>query len=905
MSLISQPRSSVSATPSLPYRPPFPQSQRSFPAPSQPQSQQSHPLRINQQQRRRWIAAYLSALEHERAAAAGPATGVRFSEVFTPKAVRLPKPVKKPPPRLALQANDAYYDVTPDVLFSDRMPASSSSASLRRSSVFRPIRTPQQQHPTNEPQLSSPVDEQDREIDSKSSVPLQPVTLDTWENRILWEDDDSTSVVPTLARPTEPSFVTRNHDIEDGVWLSRIVWDDTSTPLSFAPPLLTQRRPILLSTTDDHRYNLSNDEFYETANKSARFGRVRVSQGPIVLRHSDPANRLMMQYFKPQLTVEELRSFHRPSFTVQISTEVRFSRVKGSKKKHKKKAGKGADGGDSLAQLIKTPQDLSVRDTSKYVLLEYSEEYPQIMNNTGMGSLIINYYRKRDEKDAYVPQLDVGAPVVLEQVDATPFNNFGDVKPGQTITALYNNLIRAPVFRQKPIGNDYLLVRVTEAGGSVVRYFLREIGPVFVVGQTYPQVMVPRPQSRKIVQTAKGRLKATAVRLMRKSQRKRLRFDKLMRYFPGQSEGQVRQRLKEFAQFQRKGENVGWWRLKDGMTLPSEDELRKLVSPEDVCLYESMQVGEQRLRDAGYGSSLPVGEGADDDDAAGGTNEIEVELAPWTTTKNFVMASQGKGMLKLFGPGDPTGRGEGFSFIRASMKEMFFRAGENVDERTAELRARPSHRFSIAEQQQVYKEEIDRIWTAQLKTLSSTADIVLTDDEDQADDDLPRKSRMDFEDDDRRVGGSSGGPDFPFSNVSSPGPFSPASMGGPDGDVYSDAEQEDSQSVAGSVMGGASSTSHGAVGAIVHGGGKGNKHLVINRLVKGEWKAEIVTDPRVINSYLRQRRIIEARDQETEGVPLTEDEERRRRKYRTKEQLGKLNQKQEQRKGATKRRGEG
>lgn len=38
-------------------------------------------------------------------------------------------------------------------------------------------------------------------------------------------------------------------------------------------------------------------------------------------------------------------------------------------------------------------------------------------------------------------------------------------------------------------------------------------------------------------------------------------------------------------------------------------------------------------------------------------------------------------MLKLHGPGDPTGIGEGFSFIKTSMKEMFQRAGEQMDER--------------------------------------------------------------------------------------------------------------------------------------------------------------------------------------------------------------------------------
>jgi transcription initiation factor TFIID subunit 1 len=61
--------------------------------------------------------------------------------------------------------------------------------------------------------------------------------------------------------------------------------------------------------------------------------------------------------------------------------------------------------------------------------------------------------------------------------------------------------------------------------------------------------------------------------------------------------------------------------------------------------------------------------------------DLEVQLSPWVITKNFIIAASGKGMVKLYGPGDPTGCGEGFSFIRASMKEMFFKSGESEEKR--------------------------------------------------------------------------------------------------------------------------------------------------------------------------------------------------------------------------------
>lgn len=38
-------------------------------------------------------------------------------------------------------------------------------------------------------------------------------------------------------------------------------------------------------------------------------------------------------------------------------------------------------------------------------------------------------------------------------------------------------------------------------------------------------------------------------------------------------------------------------------------------------------------------------------------------------------------MIKVYGEGDPTGRGEALSLLRASMKEPFLRAGESETDR--------------------------------------------------------------------------------------------------------------------------------------------------------------------------------------------------------------------------------
>lgn len=270
---------------------------------------------------------------------------------------------------------------------------------------------------------------------------------------------------------------------------------------------------------------------------------------------------------------------------------------------------------------------------------------------------------------------------MLDIGDTSPFMNFGNVEPGQTIPVLYNNLIRAPLFRHDVKHTDFLFVRSTYKGHT--RYYIREIPAVFLVGQTYPVQEVPGPHSRKVTTTIKNRLQVIAYRMIKKNPLQRLKMNKLAARFPEYTTLQIRQRLKEFLELHRRSKDGGggYWKVRGNGDPPSEEDLRKMVTPEMVCLHESMLVGERHLQDLGYGD---VG---DDEEVGEGDSKLELEqqLAPWFATRNFINASQGKAMLKLYGAGDPTGRGEGFSFIRVSMKDIFLRAGESAEEKLGKL----------------------------------------------------------------------------------------------------------------------------------------------------------------------------------------------------------------------------
>jgi transcription initiation factor TFIID subunit 1, fungi type len=134
-------------------------------------------------------------------------------------------------------------------------------------------------------------------------------------------------------------------------------------------------------------------------------------------------------------------------------------------------------------------------------------------------------------------------------------------------------------------------------------------------------------------------------------------------------------------EYHRTGPHQGYWRLKTNHEMLPDAKMFELITPEHVVLSESMQVGQRHLLDAGYGKAGAEADEAGDDSKL----DIEQQLAPWITTKNFIHATQAKAMLKLHGPGDPTGRGEAFSFIRVSMKDIFVRAGEDPEEKQGQL----------------------------------------------------------------------------------------------------------------------------------------------------------------------------------------------------------------------------
>ncbi|CAD5115481.1 DgyrCDS4450 [Dimorphilus gyrociliatus] len=534
--------------------------------------------------------------------------------------------------------------------------------------------------------------------------------------------------------------------------------------------------------TDDNKdpFNLSNDEYYNP--KLVSEASLKSNVGAI-LQHSTPAVELRQPFFPTHNGGMRLRQWHRPplkryshgAMTADGPHQV-LPLLKNIRRKEKQRELERLASGGGEMFFMRTADDLSARDGT-IVLVEYCEEYPPLLSQVGMASKIKNYYKRKPGKDVKEPVFKFGD---ISYVHQSPF--LGQLAPGQCLQAVENNMYRSPIYEHEVNVTDFLIIRNRN------NYFIREIETIFTSGQACPLMEVPGPNSKRANNFIKEFLQVFIYRLFWKSpdNPRRIKMEEIKKSFPSHSESSIRKRLKLCADFKRTGTDSNWWVLKQNFRLPSEEEMRAMVSPEQCCAYYSLLAAEQRLTDAGYGEkSLFAPEEENDDEQS--KIEDEVRTAPWNTTRAYIAAMKGKCLLDLSGVADPTGCGEGFSYIKmpnkptqpktddpnvqtkktvtgtdADLRRLYLKDAKQIlrnhgipeneikqlsrwdvidlvrtvsthqvktgQEGEEVSKFARGNRFSIAEHQERYKDECQRLFNLQNKLLQSK-DILSTDEE--------------------------------------------------------------------------------------------------------------------------------------------------------------------------------
>ncbi|XP_011622516.1 transcription initiation factor TFIID subunit 1 isoform X1 [Amborella trichopoda] len=331
---------------------------------------------------------------------------------------------------------------------------------------------------------------------------------------------------------------------------------------------------------------------------------------------------------------------------------------------------------------FKKKSELSVK-VGHVFLMEYCEERPLLLGNVGMGARLCTYYQKSSSGDQTATTLRngnnaLGSVLALEPMDKSPF--LGDIKPSCSQQCLETNMFRAPVFPHKLSSTDYLLVRSAKG-----RLSLRRIDRLHVVGQQEPHMEVISPGSKGLQSYLGNRLLVYLYREFRANEKPGflpyVRADELSAQFPNLSEPFLRKRLKHCADLQRGPNGETLWMMRRNFRIPTEEELRRMMTPENVCAYESMQVGLYRLKRLGIsklthpnGLSSAMNQLPDEAIALAAASHIERELqvTSWNLSSNFVSCTmqdrENIERLEITGVGDPSGRGLGFSYVRVAPK---------------------------------------------------------------------------------------------------------------------------------------------------------------------------------------------------------------------------------------------
>ncbi|KYQ50337.1 Transcription initiation factor TFIID subunit 1 [Trachymyrmex zeteki] len=629
---------------------------------------------------------------------------------------------------------------------------------------------------------ASPQREEDDTWYSIFPVENEELVYGLWEEEVIWDPEQMKKIPKPKILTLDPNDENIVLGIPDDIDPALLHKDNGPQPKVKIPHPHVKKSKLLLGkagvinvleedtpppppkSPDRDPFNISNDTYYMPKSSETTL-RLKVGGGNLI-QHSTPVVELRVPFVQTHMGPMRLRNFHRPPVR-------RFSYgplalpaphgvlplLKHIKKKAKQREQERIASGGGDVFFMRTP----------------------LMNQVGMCSKVKNYYKRRAGKDQGPQTYKYGETAYAH---TSPF--LGILTPGQSIQAIENNMYRAPLYEHKIPETDFLVIR------SRQQYYVREMDALFVAGQECPLYEVPGPNSKRANNFVRDFLQVFIYRLFWKSSDtpRRIKMDDIKKAFPSHSESSIRKRLKLCADFKRTGMDSNWWVIKPDFRLPTEEEIRAMVSPEQCCAYFSMIAAEQRLKDAGYGEKFLFTPQDDDDEDMQLKMDDEVKVAPWNTTRAYIQAMKGKCLLQLAGPADPTGCGEGFSYVRVPNKPTISKeeqeaqpkrtvTGTDADLRRLSLNNAKAllrkfgvpeeeikklsrwevidvvrtlstekakageegmtkfsrgNRFSIAEHQERYKEECQRIFDLQNRVLSSN-EVLSTDEGESSEED--------------------------------------------------------------------------------------------------------------------------------------------------------------------------
>ena len=346
---------------------------------------------------------------------------------------------------------------------------------------------------------------------------------------------------------------------------------------------------------------------------------------------------------KKSWTKEELTLFHRPKINIQgrIQVIIDIDPVNNIVDKPNP---------NSYLQFPKY-QGLTLAE-GKFIICEYIEQFPLLIQNSGMASKICNYYTQ------YTNEEYMGEVGIHNHLSKYP--SIRILSEGKNLAFFENNLFVAPIFYHPAQGRDFLLVRTCDG-----RWIGRIFSKVFTIGQQEPKVEVAPPKSKFQRELKDKHLVAAFFEKLflnngeiSKSKARKI-VDK-MKY---------KKNLKKLLADIKIVQKDESWVCEKAV---EKDDFQKVIQPEEFVCYEMLLAGLQKQQNLGISimssekllsSLLTLKKELLDCKVHQIAEFIEeqVALTPWNLTNSFLRGKK-KSNFMLQGRADPTCGFCGYSF---------------------------------------------------------------------------------------------------------------------------------------------------------------------------------------------------------------------------------------------------
>ena len=373
-------------------------------------------------------------------------------------------------------------------------------------------------------------------------------------------------------------------------------------------------------------------------------------------------------------------------------------------KKEKKMIGKNIQYMNSY-EIFKNAKKLSLSD-GKIALFEHIDEYPLFLANFGMANKMKKYlystelFMHSNNKNNTIPLNEAdkrtlnmmgpyGTKIILKPEQKLPLIGQIDQNEIKGMNIIDNNMYRAPVFYEKishpnsakntsidfPNKKRYNFLITFSKNEKGQKFFqIRELENLYTVAQEEPKVEVYPPNSRQFNNFTKSKIETyTYMYYNEMGYKSLINFKIFQNLFPGVTE-QVLKKI--FKDMNIEIDKYYCYFKKSPLGINTT-----LITPENICQYESCQFGIYKLREVGiknltnadkisYATNKYINNKTTQEKEKYCAKVIEENLltTPWNITQNYLQSKQTKGMLSIKGIGDPSNGNGGYSFLKMPVK---------------------------------------------------------------------------------------------------------------------------------------------------------------------------------------------------------------------------------------------